>query len=491
MSFPENLYSIRAEATYLGGLIKNPKYLIESDAFLSENDFYHKVHRTIFAVLRSLVFSGNSPDKVVLAQKCKELGLNTFEDLNLFEYLDSISFTNINEKGVKDLSKELIKLRIKRELWDNANAVQAFIKENGDKSVNEIISGADSIYSKKINSYTNDDTPVDLFSEAREIIDDRVNNPQDRGIPTPFPIFNEMFGNLRVGITAICGRAKNNKSTILLNIGFGGVINNPKLKILYLDTELKKYDHVFRSMAALSQMHTSHLEEGDWTKNKELYAKLQSAYKISDSLKGRLFHHYIGNRPIEEVQTIIKRWYYNICGRGNPALVILDYIKIGDEKLSNYNGEHQELGRKINCLNSISQELNLPILTSMQLNRSAVIDKREDESAISMTDRLSWFANGVFIFRKKRAEEISDEGVHFGTHKLIPVVLRYEGKNTELLDWVKTDGGPKPVYKPNFINYNFSNFLLTEKGTLRDIVKDKALSKNMQPDNKNSKDTTI
>lgn len=491
MTYPENLYSIRAEATCLGGFIKNPKLLIEIENFFGEKDFYHKVHRTAFAVLRSLVLSGQDANKVILAQKCKELGLNTFEELNLFEYLDSISYSQINEVGLKDLSKELIKLRIKRELWENAEEVKEFIKSSGEKSVNELISGADSIYTRKVINYTTDDVPVDLFGEAESIINDRVTNPGDRGIETPFPIFNDMFGNLRVGITAICGRAKNNKSTILLNMGFGGIINNPKLKILYLDTELKKYDHVFRSMSALSQMHTSHLEEGNWTKNKQLYDKLQSAYKISNTLKGKLFHHYIGNRSIEEIQNIIKRWFFGVCGRGNPALIILDYIKIGDEKLSNYNGEHQELGRKINCLNAISQELNVPVLTSMQLNRSAIIDKREDEAAISMTDRLSWFANGVFIFRKKRPEEISEEGVKFGTHKLIPVVLRYEGKNTSLLDLVKIEGGSKPTYKQNFINYNFSNFLLEERGTLREIIMDKSLSKNLQKDSGQKTEVSI
>ncbi len=489
-NIPENLYSIRSETVMIGGLVKNPNVLIQLE-HISEKDFFHPTHKILFAVLRSLILGGQDVNKVILAQKCLDLNLKNFEELNLYDYLDSASFTNINKIGLVELSKELIKLRIKREIFENASQVQEFIRNSSDKSISELVSGADSIYTSKINSYVTDDVPSDLFSESESIINDRVNNPGDKGVETPFPIFNDMFGNLRVGITAICGRAKNNKSTILLNMGFGGILTNPKLKILYLDTELKKYDHVFRSMSALSQMHTSHLEEGNWTKNQELHDKLQAAYKVSNTLKGKLFHHYIGNRSIEEIQNIIRRWYLQVVLRGNPALIILDYIKIGDEKLSNYNGEHQELGRKINCLNAISQELNVPILTSMQLNRSAVIDKREDEAAISMTDRLSWFANGVFIFRKKRPEEISEEGMKFGTHKLIPVVLRYEGKNTSLLDLVKIEGGSKPIYKQNFINYNFSNFLLEERGTLREIIIDKSLSKNLQPDKNINKETTI
>lgn len=492
MSFPSSLYSIRSEGVLLGGLIKNPKFIVELESHITEKVFFHNVHRVCFSVLKNLVFSGKEVDKVVLAQKLIEISVLKFEDINVYDYLDSLSFTNINLNGVKDLSKELLKLQVKRELFSNANEIQKFITESGDKPLNEIISKTDAMYNEKINSYISDDLPSDLFAEAESIINDRVNNPVDLGVETPFPIFNDMFGNLRVGITAICGRAKNNKSTILLNIGFGGILHNPKLKILYLDTELKKYDHVFRSMSALSQMHTSYLEEGNWVKNVQLTEKLQNAYKVSNTLKGKLFHHYIGNRSIEEIQSIIKRWFFSVVGRGNPGLVILDYIKIGDEKLSNYNGEHQELGRKINCLNAISQDLNIPILTSMQLNRSAITDNKEDESAISMTDRLSWFANGVFIFRKKRPDEISEEGIKFGTHKLVPVVLRYQGKNTSLLDLVKVgDNHGKPCYKQNFINYNFSHFRLEERGTLRDIIMDKSLSKPLQKEDKNKEQIAI
>lgn len=485
MTYPENLYSVNLERTCLGGLINNTKTLIELDSVLTDKDFFFREHMIIFSILRGLVLGGRDVDKVLLAQKCKELNLNSFNELDIFSYIDSASFTKINEKGVIEFAKELIKLRIKREIFLNAQEIQSFISEKQEKTIEQLISGADKIYNDKINQYISTDIPSDLFAEAEDIIKERaLNTDKIVNINTPFKIFNDMFGSLRVGLTAICGRAKNNKSSILLNIGFGAALQDKDLHILYLDTELKKQDHAFRCMAAFSQINMAYIEDGSWLKNKELADKINNSWGVINSLKGKFHHHYIGNRPIEEVIGIIKRWYYSVCKRGGKALVILDYIKIGDEKLSNFNGEHQELGRKINSLNAVSQELGIPILSSMQLNRSAITDQKEDESAISMTDRLSWFANGVFIFRKKRPDEVADEGEKFGTHKLIPVVLRYQGKNTSLLDLVRvTDHhskNNKPSYRQNFINFNFSNFLLEERGTLRDIVKDKSLSNGLQ-----------
>ena len=119
MQFPESLYSIRSESSVIGGLINHPQVLIELSPHLSEDDFIHKVHKVIFSILRAEILKGAKINKVLLAQKCKELGFNTFEDLNLFDYVDSVSFTKINKDGIVGLAKELIKLRIKRELWNS------------------------------------------------------------------------------------------------------------------------------------------------------------------------------------------------------------------------------------------------------------------------------------------------------------------------------------------------------------------------------------
>ncbi len=330
--------------------------------------------------------------------------------------------------------------------------------------------------------------------EEREIINERAKNPlKQMGFQTQFNTFNEMFSGFRTGISAICGRAKNNKSTMLLNMGWGIIAKDENVKVLYIDTELKQHDHQFRSVGAFSGVNPYYLESGEWVRNAELINKIKHGLDTPKKMAGKLYHYYIGNRTIDETINVIRRWYFSKVGRGNPAVVIYDYIKMGDEKLSNHNQEHQELGRKINVLNELSHNLNIPIITSMQLNRSAITDNREDESAISMTDRLSWFANMVCIIRKKRPDEITDETIQFGTHKLIPVVSRYQGKNSKLFDLVKigADSRNRPIYKNNFINYNFNSFLFEEKGTLIDIANHHNLQAGLQTNNHHNNHANI
>ena len=77
------------------------------------------------------------------------------------------------------------------------------------------------------------------------------------------------------------------------------------------------------------------------------------------------------------------------------------------------------IAQKIDKLKRLSEEINCPIITAMQMNRSgenfnrkgaAVVD---DSSAIALSDRLQWFASFVAIFRRKTVDEIAIDGENF------------------------------------------------------------------------------
>jgi hypothetical protein len=73
----------------------------------------------------------------------------------------------------------------------------------------------------------------------------------------------------------------------------------------------------------------------------------------------------------------------------------------------------------------------------------------------------------MFILRNKTADEIEIEGRSFGTHKFINVKARHLGKDIA--------GAVEPVQigdtlRKNFINLEFKNFCITERGDLRDIA---------------------
>ena len=64
-----NIYSERVERHVLGGLIKHPKIFAEVDGFLSEKDFFHNVHYTVFCALRDSFYNNEKVDEVLLSSK--------------------------------------------------------------------------------------------------------------------------------------------------------------------------------------------------------------------------------------------------------------------------------------------------------------------------------------------------------------------------------------------------------------------------------------
>jgi hypothetical protein len=113
------------------------------------------------------------------------------------------------------------------------------------------------------------------------------------------------------------------------------------------------------------------------------------------------------------------------------------------------------------------------MFTSVQSNRTGITNNRtaanvvDDESTVSLSDRIIQFCSHMFILRNKTTDEIQDEGDRFGTHKLINIKARHLGSDIA--------GAVEPILvgdtlRKNFVNLEFKNFCITEKGDLRDIV---------------------
>ena len=192
------------------------------------------------------------------------------------------------------------------------------------------------------------------------------------------------------------------------------------------------------------------------------------------------FHHHVGNKNVDQICSLIRRWHFKHVGRGEPCLIVYDYVKLTGEKVGNNWAEYQAIGDKIDKLKKIAEEINAPLLTAMQLNRSGE-SATDDSSAIALSDRLQWFATFVAIFRRKTLEEIAVDGEQFGTHKLIPLKSRHQGQHAPgHQDLIRRSINGKFRYVQNFLNFNVDNFRVDEQGSLIDIVNNENASYEME-----------
>jgi len=430
------IYSLQVERHVLSGLLKHQDLFADIDVFLTENDFYNDVHSTIYSIFKNIKHKGENVDKVLLAEKIKNLGISFKDEINIFDYIDNLSFSQITQEATMEACKELIKLRVRREISSTADKLKEYVTKNSDESLDSIITKIDQIYNKKVSSYSENDMPINIFEGVEDLIEEIGNSPkEDTGLITPYSEFNRMYGGLKNGnIYAIASRPGQGKSTWLNDICFKTSINpKNKTKTLILDTEMQTVDIQLRMVASLSGVPVWYLETGNWRKNEEMTKKVREAWdKVK---KYEYFHYHVGNKNIDQVCSIIRRWYLSKVGRGNQAMIAYDYIKLTGEKVGQNWAEHQAIGDKIDKLKRISEEIHCPIITAMQLNRTGESFNRkgsevvDDSSVISLSDRLQWFASFVAIFRRKTLDEITLDGQAFGTHKLIPTKTRFQGKD--------------------------------------------------------------
>lgn len=488
------IYSLNIEKHVLSGLIKYPNLFADIEKFVEEKDFYNEVHRTIFCVIRSVVLNGEKLDKVLLAEKIKNLGVSFKDEIDIYSYVDNLDFTQIKPPAVIESAKELLKLTIRREIQEAAKQVQTFVEKSGSKDIDEIIGEADSLYNSKLNSYSLQDEPIEVFQDLEDIVEERGSEPElDAGLPTPFPEFNRLYGGLRSGnLYAVVARPGQGKTTWINNLVMKtGEMN--EVPVLMLDTEMTTLDIQFRTASSITDVPMWYLETGNWRKNEELVSKVRSSFGKRNSKIG-CYHAFVGNKNIDQICSMVRRWYLSNVGRGRPCIIAYDYVKLTGERVAQNWAEYQAIGDKIDKLKKLAEEVNAPLITAMQLNRSGENFNRkggditDDSSAISLSDRLQWFASFVAIFRRKTLDEMADDGENFGTHKLIPLKTRFQGKDAaghhDLVRRPMDDGSFR--YMNNFLNFTVRNFNVEEQGSLHDIIE--AQAERFSPEDNNPND---
>jgi replicative DNA helicase len=471
-----SLVSLQLERHTLNGIINNPSVFPEVERFLSENCFTSKVHSVIFSCIKSLLLDNKQLDKVLIAQSIKNLGISFAEDLDIFSYVESICFSPITLEATIEASKELIKLKVLRDLEETCHKIENHVNKSANQDLTKTILEVDALYGENINQLDNSSKPENLYDGLLEMIEERGNNPiDDIGLITPFKEYNRLYGGLRGGnIYAIASRPKQGKTTMLSYWAskMGEIHNIP---ILFLDTEMSSEEQRFRTASSVSGVPTWFLETGNWRKNEEYVYKVRTTLKF---FKNKVFHYYVGNKPVDEVCSIIRRWHLSNVGRGGKCIVVYDYLKLTGEKLSGFHQEHHAIGEKVDKFRSLSVELDFPFLTAIQLNRSGEnrgkqsSDITDDGSAVATSDRLQWFTSYLGIFRRRTEDEMLLDTLESGSHKLIEIATRFQGRDAQgHIDFIKrTFPDGKTRYLPNFLNFNVSNFSVEERGSLKDCI---------------------
>lgn len=471
----DSLCSLNCELHSLAGLMQHPDTLFLIEEIINSDSFFDKSNGILFSVLKSEIENSRTPDKVSISEQLKSFGVSYFGEIPIFDFLTSLTFIKTTKAATIENFKILAKLKILRSLDTDCIEIRKLLRQTKGAELNSIIAQVDEKHSKRIQLLQSKSSEFDdICDQAKNIIEEIAKNPQiEAGLITEFPLFNKFYGGIRKGegVYAITSPAKAGKSSWLLEMSKGLLKMNEGLKILYLDTELSKNNNIFRLVASETGVPCYSYEKGSWITNENYKKKYRENIDKITSLKGRLYHYRIPNKPMSDVCFLVKKWYYKYVGRGNQACIILDYFKPGGEKVTANWAEHQILGEKINMFNDLLATLGIFGWSAIQTNRNAATGA-VDETIVSITSRLQWYCAFNGYLKRKTLEEISDVGVEWGSHAMYCLATRFQGDGSVgHFDFINVSTDPKKKkYAQNYINYNIDNFSVEERGSLNDIV---------------------
>jgi replicative DNA helicase len=477
------VYSHEVERQFLAGLLKLPEKYSEVCSFITSSDFYSEVNQVLYSFIKSSYDGGESLDHVVLSEKIKLSGISFEDNINISDYIHALMLRQISKGSFSECAKELKKLTARRDIMSFCGKISKKMKSiDSSKSLNQIIEESDKIYSN-INVYENSDhTPQNIFEQMESVVELRGNNPvKEFGPSGPHKRIQDLYGSLlRPGnITTIVARTGVGKTQFVMDFCIK-VSHDHGIPVLHLDNgEMSKEELLARQCASLAQVPLNLIETGQWRNaGEDIVKKVRSVWPL---IKERKFYYQnVGGMKVDSMVQLVKHFYYSQVKRGNPMILSFDYIKTTSEMQGN-KMEWQVVGEMIDKFKKLVQrdivynsEPRIAMMTSVQSNRSGITNNRnandivDDESVVSLSDRITQFSSHVFHLRKKTLDEITSENNILGTHKLS--CFKYRHLGNDVMRAINPVRMPDGDLKKNYINLDFNNFNITEVGDLKDHV---------------------
>ena len=433
------------ERYVLSCILKNNDLLFEAQVVITAKDFLTETNRNLFSVLECLSRQNFSFDSATIINEANALGLKG--SIGGPEYINAIYNTEVNQENFRLYLYKLRDSSVKYSLYntvenfkgillDNAQPTEAH--KNSDELIGDIqervidiaLSSDNAKEPKRI------DDGIDLYLEEL-----RNKGPVDvLGLPTGFDQLDKSLNGLRPGtLTVVAARPKVGKSMLLQNWA-KHIAFNCVTPLLYLDTEMLFGEVRSRLLSNISKVYERDIINGNFRDNPEHNMRLAKAREIMSS--GLLFHKYLPHFSPEIVYGLAKK--YKV--KHNIGALIFDYIKLPDASvLGREVKEYQMLGFLAVALKDMAGELEIPVITAVQIGRSGLI---------ADSDRILRYGNTILELIKKDDEEMECDGAEKGNARLHIIDTR-AGR---FEDWdglhIKID---KPIITVEPTGYTYKN----------------------------------
>tara|TARA_Y100000004_G_scaffold60376_1_gene67421 strand:+ start:5795 stop:7282 length:1488 start_codon:yes stop_codon:yes gene_type:complete len=439
----KELNDVLAERSVLAGLIQHGEdAFIDIDGLVNNESFTQQENIILWNCLTKLFEESKKVDYLTLVNAAKSAGYTDFTKHVTKEYFNKLASADIALENVKRIASKLCKFHIARRVDLTAASIRTKIRDiTGDESVSEIIAVGEIPFFEFASSLDDqiDAKPELVGDDIMEYIQYLRDNPTEMiGISSGFTRFDKAIGGgfRRGSVDLIAARPKTGKSMFAdaVTLHVAGKLGIP---VLLLDTEMSKRDHQQRMLANLSDIEINDIATSQFDKSQGMNERIEKAGLKISSIP---FHfRNIAGRTFEETLSLMRRWIvkevgFDENGQTNPCLIIYDYFKLTTSSDMNDMKEYQALGYQMQEMVNFTIKYDVPCLSFVQLNKEGAT--KETVETVSGSDRLSWFASSVTMFKRKSAEEIAEDNGATGNRKLVPLIARHGSGLPDEFDYI-------------------------------------------------------
>jgi replicative DNA helicase len=399
-ALPEGLrvppHSIEAELSVLGGLMLNNSAWDRIVDKVSDNEFYRKDHRYIFAAIRDLSNDGKPADAVTVAEHLEHAGdLETAGGMDTIVRITQDVPGSANIEAYADIVRERAILRdlisagsdIVSEVFNPAGRDSKELLELAEKRIFDIAERN----SKTGGSFAD---MKELVLGAIERIDELYNSGQSiTGLSTGLDELDEKTSGFQNGdLIILAARPSMGKTALALNFAEHVALFEKKAVAVF-SMEMPDQQLAMRLLASNARIDQSRIRDGKL--QTEDWPRLTAAANMLS--QAPIFIDDEGGLSPAELRARARR----LKRENDLGLIVIDYLQLMTVP-GTKEGRTAEISEISRSLKALAKELDIPVIALSQLNRGleSRTDKRPMNSDLRESGGIEQDADVIlFIYR--------------------------------------------------------------------------------------------
>lgn len=476
-------YSHDIEQSLIGLILQYPD--LWADLNMLERKDFNPVRQRIFDLIKGQLdlVPQQSVSPLILVEKLKSYGQSEMDvgGADMLTYLEGLANRGrmIEKKEAMPYLKELKKLTMKRDLMTKCDEAKRMLDKA--ETFDEMTKAVEGTLTSIRTDYFTTGKTSKLFTNMRARLElSGAQKEEDLGYIGVIPSIDSTLGPLlrKGSFCNISARSGNGKSSF----GFyyaALTAERHNLPVLWLDAgEMTEDEIEDRACCCFSEgkiplnavIGNGWRHRSDWTE-----IMRTKIFPRAEKLGERFHYQNVSGMTAKEKIAFVRRFYFNEIGRGNFLIIVDDYLK-AIESMGENTKEYQSVGYYCSDMKAlVTTEINAGFMTFTQTNRFGVTkgkkasDIQDNDSVISLSDRIKDNCTANFLMRYKVAEELAREKNLFGNVLLKCLKIRQaRGKDyPSFAAPIKMAGGG---YAEDYFNLDYHGFHYRDMGRFSNVL---------------------